>query len=185
MFKIGFDISTSIIGISLFKKDNFYKFFYIDLTKKKCIFEKSRQVESDLLEINKKFPDISDVYIEDILQSFSRGMSSSKTITQLAKFNGIVSYIITKIFNLIPVYINVNTARKTLGIKIDKNSDKNKKIQVLEWVNEDIGGYNWKTKVISRGKNKGLVKFENFCYDISDAYVICKSGILLNEKNNQ
>lgn len=185
MFKIGFDISTSIIGISLFKKDKFYKFFYIDLTKKKCIFEKSSQVEHDLLEINKSFPNISEVYIEDILQSFARGMSSSKTITQLAKFNGIVSYMINKIFNLIPVYINVNTARKTLGIKIDKNSDKNKKLQVLEWVDKDIGGYSWKTKVISRGKNKGLVKFENFCYDISDAYVICKSGILLNEKNNQ
>ena len=84
MFKIGFDISTSIIGISLFKKDSFYKFFYIDLTKKKCMFEKSRQVENDLLEINKSFPDINEVYIEDILQSFSRGMSSSKTITQLA-----------------------------------------------------------------------------------------------------
>lgn len=184
MYDLGFDISTSIIGITLFKKRKFYKFFNIDLRKTKCMFEKSSRVEKLLLEIKSEVCNVNKVYIEDILQSFSRGMSSSKTITQLARFNGIVSFLIFKIFSLTPEYINVNTARKTLGIKIDKNSSKDKKLQVLEWVDKDLGGYNWPEKIISRGPNKGLVKFENFCYDISDSYVICKSGILLNEKNN-
>ena len=138
-----------------------------------------------MFEIKEEIEQIENIFIEDILQSFSRGMSSSRTITQLARFNGIVSFLIYKIFSLKPVYINVNTARKTLGIKIDRNSDKDKKLQVLEWVDNDLGGYDWPEKIISRGPNKGLVKYENFCYDISDAYVICKSGILLNEKNNQ
>lgn len=184
MYDLGFDISTSIIGITLFKNKKFYKFFYIDMTKTKCIFDKSQKVEEVLQEIKKEAEDVSNVYIEDILQSFSRGMSSSKTITQLARFNGIVSYIINKIFRLKPVYINVNTARKTLGIKIDKNSSKDKKLQVLEWVNEDLGGYEWPEKIVSRGPNKGLVKYENFCYDISDSYVICKSGIIINGSIN-
>ena len=80
---------------------------------------------------------------------------------QIARFNGVVSNIVYRSCGLIPVYINVNTARKLLEIKIDKNSVIDKKEQVLNWVNEDLGGYNWPEKIISRGKNKGLVKFEN------------------------
>ena len=97
---------------------------------------------------------------------------------QLSRFNGIVSNIVFRVTNIVPDYINVNTARKQLNIKIDKNSDKDKKLQVLEWVDKDIGNYNWPTRVISRGKNKGRVKYEDFCYDMADAYVIARAAKL-------
>ena len=76
-----------------------------------------------------------------------------------------------------------NQPMKSLGIKIDKNSSKDKKEQVMDWVDNDLGGYKWPTKIISRGKNKGLVKYEKFCYDMSDSYVICKAGIKINGHN--
>ena len=176
---LGLDISTSIIGVCLFDNNSFVLMDKIDLTKTKCIFEKAKRVENYF---DKLFSDhnITNIYIEDILQAFRRGMSSSKTLMQLARFNGVVSNIVFRSCGLIPVYINVNTARKLLEIKIDKNSVIDKKEQVLNWVNEDLGGYNWPEKIISRGKNKGLVKFEKFCYDMSDSYVICKAGIKLN-----
>ena len=101
---------------------------------------------------------------------------------QLSRFNGIVSNIVFRITRIKPVFINVNTARKLLGIKIDKNSDKDKKEQIMEWVDSDLGGYNWPTKIISRGPNKGRVKYEKFCYDIADAYVICKAGIIIKNE---
>ena len=103
---------------------------------------------------------------------------------QLSKFNGIVSNISYRAANIKPVYINVNTARKSLGIKIDKNSVKDKKEQIVEWVDKDLGGFEWEKKVISRGKNKGSVKLKNFCYDMADSYVICKAGIIINESNS-
>lgn len=180
---VGLDISTSIIGISFFEKEsnNLYKLYHVDLTKIKCMFEKAKVFEEKFIEFTSTTY-IENIYVEDTLQSFARGLSSAKTLMQLSRFNGIVSFIAYKISGVKPVFINVNTARKSLGIKIDKNSSKNKKEQIMDWVDNDMGGYNWPTKIISRGVNKGLVKFENFCYDIADAYVICKAGIIINEQ---
>lgn len=176
---LGFDISTSIIGISLFKDTEFYKLYFIDLTKTKDYFEKAKKVKHFIYNlIVQERLEVQNVFIEDILQSFSRGMSSAKTIIQLARFNGIVSNIIYELSGCTPVYLNVNSARKILGIKIDKNSNKDKKEQVMDWVDQDLDEkYDWPTKIVSRGKNKGDVKFEKYCYDMADAYVICKAGI--------
>ena len=177
-----FDISTSIIGISLFKEDNFYKLFYIDLTKTKDYFEKAFVVKTRISDIlYTEGVSVDNVFIEDILQSFSRGMSSAKTIIQLARFNGIVSNIIYELTGCTPVYLNVNSARKLLGIKIDKKLADSTKDQVFNWVKNDLiienNTFDWPTKVMKSGKNKGRVKFENCCYDMSDAYVICKAAI--------
>ena len=186
-YSIGLDVSTSIVGMSLFLDNKLQKLKHVDLTKTKCMFDKSKKFEEDFISlILKDILDnevlIDNIYIEDTLQSFSRGMSSARTLMQLARFNGIVSNIVFRITKVKPVFINVNTARKSLGIKIDKNSDKDKKEQIMEWVDKDLGGYNWATKIISRGPNKGRVKFEKFCYDIADAYVICKAGIVINNE---
>ena len=179
---LGLDISTSIIGVCLFDDTKLKFMDKIDLTKVKCIFEKAKVVEDYFNNLVNDYK-ITKIYIEDILQAFRRGMSSSKTLMQLARFNGVVSNIVYRSCGLIPVYINVNTARKQLNIIIDKNSDIDKKEQVLNWVNDDLGGYEWPKKTISRGKNKGCVKYEKFCYDMSDSYVICKAGIKINGHN--
>lgn len=182
--KVGLDISTSIVGVSLFENNSLFKLFHVDLTKSKCMFEKADLFEKEFFR-NVENIKIEKIYIEDTLQSFARGLSSAKTLMQLSRFNGITSNIAYKISGIKPVFINVNTARKSLGIKIDKNSSKDKKEQIMDWVDADMGGYNWSTKIISRGVNKGLVKYEKFCYDIADAYVICKAGIILNEQNTK
>jgi len=184
---VGLDISTSIIGMSLFKNNNLVKLMHVDLTKTKCMFDKANKFEEEfnqkiLTDIEGNSLKISEIYIEDTLQSFSRGLSSARTLMQLSRFNGIVSNISFRMTKIKPVFINVNTARKTLGIKIDKNSNKDKKEQIMEWVDSDLGGYNWPTKIISRGPNKGHVKYEKFCYDIADAYVICKAGIIIKNE---
>ena len=186
-YSIGLDISTSIIGMSLFLGNKLVKLMHVDLTKTKCMFDKANKFENEfkqkIYEDIEGIPlDIKNIFIEDTLQSFSRGLSSARTLMQLSRFNGIVSNIAFRITRIKPVFINVNTARKTLGIKIDKNSDKDKKEQVMDWVDSDLGGYNWPTKIISRGPNKGHVKYEKFCYDIADAYVICKAGIIIKNE---
>jgi len=186
-YSIGLDISTSIVGMSLFLGDNLVKLMHVNLTKTKCMFDKANKFEEEFkqkifTDVGGNNLDIKDIYIEDTLQSFSRGLSSARTLMQLSRFNGIVSNIVFRITKIKPVFINVNTARKSLGIKIDKNSDKDKKEQIMDWVDADLGGYNWPTKIISRGPNKGRVKYEKFCYDIADAYVICKAGIIIKNE---
>jgi len=176
---IGLDISTSIIGISLLdNKGNLVDLQAINLKKIKSMFQKSAEYEKYLSLLKEKVSEDVKIFIEEPFQSFSKGMSSAKTIAQLNRFNGIVSYITYKVFNVEPEYINVNTARKNLQIKIDKKLNINTKEQVFAWVQKEID-FNWPEKILTRGPNKGLVKFDESCYDMSDAYVISKSGLFL------
>ena len=183
---IGLDISTSIIGICFL--DNNYSLIdlqNINLKKIKCIFEKTIYTKNLLEEYKEKYDFEKDIVlsIEEAFQSFRKGFSSAKTLSQLSKFNGIVSYLSYTIFKTKPVYINVNSARKSLNIKILKDLDKNTKEQVFDWVRDNIE-FNWPEKTLKSGPNKGLVKFDESCYDMSDAYVICKALKYNYESNN-
>lgn len=183
-FYIGLDISTSVIGISLFNNNKeLVDLRNIDLRKIKCYFNKANNVRSIFSSIEKEF-DIctfdTEIFIEESLQSFRPGLSSAKTLMQLARFNGVVSQISYEVFRAVPVYINVNTARKSLGLKIDKKRETNTKDQVLEWVKKDID-FDWPVKVLKSGPNKGSVKLNETCYDMADAYIICKA--VLNDKS--
>lgn len=185
---IGLDISTSIIGVSFLDSNgNLVNLENINLKKISCIFDKSNKVKELFTSYKEKYSFEEDVKlsIEESFQSFSKGFSSAKTLSQLNRFNGIVSYISSVVYSVVPEYINVNSARKNLGIKINKQLDSTTKEQIFQWVKEDFKKNNfefdWPEKVISRGPNKGSVKFDECCYDMSDAYVICKAA-LYNER---
>lgn len=174
---IGLDISTSIIGICFL--DNNYNLIdlqNINLKKIKCIFEKSFYTKRILEEYKTiySFEEDVTISIEEAFQSFSKGFSSAKTLSQLNRFNGIVSFLSAEIYKTTPIYINVNTARKNLNIKIDKSKELNTKEQVFNWVRKRVD-FNWPEKILKNGPNKGLVKFDESCYDMSDAFVICKA----------
>lgn len=47
---------------------------------------------------------IEKVYIEQSLQAFRPGFSSAKTILTLAKFNGIVSYLVRRVFEIVACF---------------------------------------------------------------------------------
>lgn len=186
---IGLDISTSIIGVAFLDKlGNLVSLENINLKKTKCIFNKSNEVKNKFTKFKEKylFEEEVKISIEESFQSFRSGFSSAKTLSQLNRFNGIVSYIVAEVYSVIPEYINVNSGRKNLQIKINKKLDKNTKEQVFEWVREDFKKNNylfqWPEKTLKSGPNKGLVKFDESCYDMSDAYVICKAAIY-NERN--
>lgn len=186
---IGLDISTSIVGVSFLDSlGNLISLESINLKKLNCIFIKSNTVREQFTNFKKKylFEENLKLSIEESFQSFSKGFSSAKTLAQLNRFNGIVSYIAAEVYSVIPEFINVNSARKSLGIKIDKKLSLNTKEQVFEWVKSDfkLNNYQfvWPEKILKSGPNKGRVKFDESCYDMSDAYVICKAAIY-NERN--
>jgi len=181
---IGLDISTSIIGICFLDANNdLIDLDSINLKKIKCIFEKSNFTKNAFKSYKDKydFEEDINIFIEEAFQSFSSGFSSAKTLSQLNRFNGIVSYLSNQIFNTVPLYVNVNSARKSLQIKINKKLPINTKEQIFQWVRNDIKeDIVWPEKILKSGPNKGLVKFDESCYDMSDAYVICKAGFILN-----
>lgn len=185
---IGLDISTSIIGVCFLNKNNeLVSLESINLKKTKCMFDKSKATKLAFESYLERFLFEDDlvIFIEEAFQSFSSGFSSAKTLSQLNRFNGIVSYLSNQIFNSVPIYINVNSARKSLQIKINKKLNLSTKEQIFQWVRNNLKeNIKWPEKTLKRGPNKGLVKFDESCYDMSDAYVICKAGFILNEQQN-
>ena len=178
---LSLDISTSCTGFCIFNSQNELELIsYIDLSKHNDFYEKVTEVKSVLLKIKNDY-DIKSIAVEENLQAFRPGLSSAKTLMTLAQFNGTVRWICYEMFNIQPDVINVNTARRAVGLKIDRKSNESTKDQVRKWVFENEEKIeNWPFKVLKSGRNKGQIKIKNESYDMADAYVIGKAKILLS-----
>ena len=178
---LSLDISTSCTGYCLFDEDVLVDIGYINLSKHKGLFEKANHVKNYITYLKGKHP-IKNIAVEENLQAFRPGLSSAKTLMTLAQFNGVVRWICYETLNVPVESINVNTARKTIGLKIDrKNKEKSTKQQVLEWVTCDNSEIQWPTKILKSGPNRGKSRICNESYDMADAYVIGKAFNLISK----
>ena len=172
-------MSTSTIGWCVIdKKGSFVDAGYIPLTKIKSLVEKGRFSSDEFGSIIIKH-DIQEIYIEECMQRFSRGMSSAATITKLAMFNGIIQYVANESIGVQPQLLNVNQARKAIGLKVQsqKKCGIPTKEQVMNFVKPMIN-FNWPTKTLQSGPRKGMTIDIPECYDMADAYVIAKAGFV-------
>jgi hypothetical protein len=178
---LALDISTSCTGYCIFDEDKLVDIGSINLIKHKGLFEKATLVKSDILKLNSKYL-ITQVAVEENLQAFRPGLSSAKTLMTLAQFNGVVRWICHESLDVPIVSINVNTARKSVGLKINKkDKSKTTKEKVLDWVAIDLPDIEWPTKILKSGPNKGKEKICTEAYDMADAYVIGKSFLIENK----
>ena len=165
-------------GVFFNSQNNLKVAGYINLSKHKGLYEKASKVKSELLKMIILY-DIQEVAVEENLQAFRPGMSSAKTLMTLAQFNGVVRWLCHSELG-VPVYShNVNSARKVVGLKIDRKSGKKTKEQVLEWVMKREEKITWPEKILKSGPNKGQKRFCNESYDMADAYVIGHAHFLL------
>ncbi len=183
---LGLDVSTSCTGWSILSSDgSLADIGYIRLTAHETTYSKARAVKDELLKIEKTYK-IDSVYIEQNLQAFRAGFSSAKTIDKLARFNGIISYISHEVFEIDPIFLNVNRARKSLGISLVRKKDGGlpTKEQVLKWVSAEIINQDhiWPKKILKSGPRKGSEILIPECYDMADAYVIACAGYTVEQK---
>jgi Holliday junction resolvasome RuvABC endonuclease subunit len=176
---LGLDISTSITGWALVERDGtFVAMGYIPLAKEKTLFSKARVAKEHISKLTQQY-DVTDIAIERNLQKFRRGLSSAAVIEKLAKFNGVISYVVEEMTGLVPYHLDVNASRKALGIKVlgKKHSALTTKEQVFNHVSLYISqtSFVWPTKKLKSGKRKGLVVNEAACFDMADAWVIAKA----------
>ena len=97
MIVIGLDISTTNTAYSIMDTERPQGKRLLDskviiLGKIKDPYAKSCKVRDEFLELSKRY-DIEKVVIEESLQSFRSGFSSSRTLSALTRFNGIVSFL--------------------------------------------------------------------------------------------
>jgi hypothetical protein len=167
---LGLDISTSITGVTVLSEDGSIEYnFAIDTRKYKNFFDKIEVVKDKL---EKLIIDPEAIYIEQSLQSFRSGFSSAKTLSTLARFNGVVSWICYEIWGLEPQYVAATSARKQCGIRVPRGQ-KAKEV-VLKYIIDSV------PDVLIEYTKHGNPKPQ--CYDKADSWVVAKAGWLQCQK---
>jgi len=184
---LGLDISTTVVGISLFNnEDKVCSLEYIKFKNKTTLFERLDDFVdyinklSDALNLSEGENKLKHISIEEPLKKFKGRFSNADTIQKLTFMNAMISGYLYKKFKVEPRYYNVNTARKTVFPNLTiPQSAPNKKYLIWEKVVEREPQINWK---YSKRTHK-LMK-ENF--DMSDAYICGLCDIVtrkITEKN--
>jgi Holliday junction resolvasome RuvABC endonuclease subunit len=177
---LGLDISTSCTGWCITDlSGGFVDMGYISLSPKLTTFQKANTVQLALIDIHTTH-NITKIAVEENLQAFRPGFSSAKTLLSLARFNGIVSYIAQQQFLIEPDFINVNVARKVVGLKVisKRKGGLPTKEQVINWVDTQVD-FTWPMKTLKSGPRKGQLILEPGCFDAADAYVIATAGSII------
>ena len=183
MFVLGLDISTAITGYCILHVDkdtldvSLETAGAIVTSKQKNVYEKATTVRSTLLELTDRY-ELAGIFVEENLQAFRRGFSSAKTLSTLARFNGIVSFLAEDIFSTPAEMLNVNTARSKVGLKVERTKPPTVKDQALAWVkNHDaFSSFPWPEKTLKSGPRKGVTINAPECFDIADAAIIALAG---------
>ena len=167
MYVLGLDISTSVVGYSLFsRKGKLLTVGYIDLKKFKTLNTKAEEFEDKLkLMLSKHMDQIPldgemKVMIEAPLLTFSK-FSNANTLAKLQAFNGIISYLMFTLLEEEPEHISAAKARKLVCGKVDR---KNMKEKVFALVRSKEKKVQWpKTRTGN---------FRKECMDMADAYIV-------------
>jgi len=174
MIFLGLDISTANIGYVLIDNSNGKKLLKansVTLSDISGLYEKAAYTRECLINECKDYI-IDAIVIEESLKSFKKGQSSPHVVALLNRFNGIISFIVRDTFKVPIHFEDSKSARKKVGITLNKEKDT--KEQIFEWARnkEIMKDYAWPTKVLKSGPRKNQTVFEVRCYDIADALVM-------------
>lgn len=184
MKRLGLDISTACTGWAVAEVDDTglvtqVELGHIELSKTQGLIPKALHAEKVIKSLQEKYT-FSEVYVEENMQAFHPGASSAQTIVKLAKFNGIVTFLCHQITGLTAANVNVNRARKALGINLKKEKvcGVSTKEQVFRWVSahSTMSNYEWPYKTLGSGPRKGTTILEQHAYDMADAFVVVMAG---------
>lgn len=171
---LGLDISTSTIGYCIVDSNrNLISMSYVKLASVKDLFEKVSMFREVLLQYKGL---ITYVAIEDPLVMFQPGFSRAQILSLLSRFNGMCSTVAYFVYNKVPVYYNVNHARKLAlpNMKFTKGCDR--KQIVLEHISKLYPNVDWPRKPKATNAD-GSLKLKDECYDMADAAVIALAHV--------
>jgi hypothetical protein len=179
---LGFDISTTCIGISIFSiEGSLLEVMHLVLKNDKDVLVENRflakgNIFKDYIQKFKDY-DVQSIFIEEPLQS----SSNIFTAALLLKFNGICSYLLYDELKVIPKFISVYDVRKILCpelIKIDNKGketlsfgkDVDKKEYIYKKIDYKFPNIPW---ILNRDGN-----FSKYNYDMSDAIAVGYASLI-------
>jgi len=177
---IGLDISTTCTGIVVIHAEtgDLVLMHHENMASKvkfPDFWAKVLHMREVFAEIHDPEWDITMVAVEENAKRFTPGFSSADTILTLAKFNGILCYLMLEECLMTPTYINVRSARAKLGIKINyKDKSKTTKQKVLDHVVALHPEFPWVYREV-----KGQTNLTKINEDRCDAWVIASAAKLM------
>lgn len=164
---LGLDVSTETVGISLVVKDDNGSIIPVEVTHLKMkvpdkykgaesLFMKNDIFREKLEELHSKYV-IDSVVIEEPLVSSNNAI----TVSTLLKFNGIVSWTVYHVLNVIPEYISSYDARKYGMPQLMAVRKHNKKGETYAY-----------KKIRKAINNNELVEFGAYPFDVSKKDII-------------
>lgn len=178
---LGLDASSKQIGFCVYDKDEkiINELNCYSIIAEKDILLKAEEFEIWLLKLLAKWPGINEIVIEESFQAMYGTTSDAHTIALLNQVNALYRYICHQKglkVNTLSVSESRGFCFPTYSFQSRKKSGgKSHKQQAFELVLKELGSDYFPTKVMSRGKNKGEVRFEETCYDMSDSYILAKA----------
>lgn len=184
---VGLDVSSSVTGIVVLEKSDSFDpkqhlihYAPIELAKYKSFWKKTQALEGGIHAVrNLVTSNVDAIYVEEPMKRFATGMSSAQTVSVLQRINGIACFIAYKVWgNLEPTYVSVSQARKAAGVKVVQTKkdpqNRNAKKQTFDhMMTYDLSHVQWPTK-------RNSTNPKDWAFDVVDAYVIAKGGMLLN-----
>ena len=190
---LGLDISSARTGVVVLDGDDrtFSRVVmtHIDLTKREGMWEKVDETRGFFQEraASEGFQGLDGIAVEEALLAFRPGLSSAQTITTLVRMNVLTCMLVRDILGLTPSFIPSSSARKVCGIRTQQVGKCGKPIkdQVFDhMLQHDLSDLKsvWPMKKQSKSSiEKGRApRHQDWCYDVCDAYVIARAGMLLN-----
>ena len=172
---LGFDISTSIIGISCISSHGEIIFCeHCDLRKEKGLFAKIDRFREFLENVRFLQAAVREIWIEEPFVFFNSGGSSGKTMAVLQRFNGMASVAIRDVFHIDPQYLGASQARKLNEIKIPRGTKA--KEEVLKFLLDKMPTF--KVEYTKHGNPKPGY------YDRADSVVMARAGHTLWKNKN-
>lgn len=170
---LALDISTSIIGWSIWEDDKPIKAGYFKLANSKNEPKELADRLDVALEKFSSFEGITKIAAEAALQKFTKGKSTINTLNKLIAMNFGLTYTLSRKWNVPVEYIDVKIARKKAGITVPKQPKYQKK--------DDA----WAKKIVTEAVSKqyptiypwtpkyGVYKSD---FDVADSIVIGKAA---------
>ena len=172
---LGFDISTSIIGVSCVDSYGDIIFCeHCDLRREKTLFGKIDVFRNFLKNIRYLQTVVREVWIEEPFVFFNSGGSSGKTMALLQRFNGMASVAIRDAFHIDPQYVGATKARKLNEIKVPRGTKA--KEEVLKFLLDKVPDF--KVEYTKHGNPRPGY------YDRADSVVIARAGHTLWKNKN-
>lgn len=161
---IGWDISTSAIGICVKDDDGSTREFAVIFPEGKIHLEKHRDAVKKVREFLSKHEGPASHFVEERLGGFTGGLTTKQTLMALAAMNAVVSLELSNhgsVTHIAPV-----TVKRITSLKVDKGQDK--KLVVVGLVRSQEPSFPY-----SETKAGNYVKGTD---DMADAWLLAEAG---------